>query len=146
MKRLTLRRVKETTVAARKTINIIHFCVWVFMRACAHARVSAGVCVRVCVCGCRGVGMCLRASSLTYSASNAYAPYFFAAPLAPTHFSTGSHKWHDFRKKVTEHKMCVLIFSITFVWNVSHTKTDSARYYDICEKSSCKVPVILIGL
>jgi len=29
--------------------------------------------------------------------------------------STLSHKRHDFRKKVTEHKMCVLIFSTTFV-------------------------------
>jgi hypothetical protein len=32
-----------------------------------------------------------------------------------TVFSTVSHKRHDFRKKVTEHKMCVLIFSTTFV-------------------------------
>jgi hypothetical protein len=26
------------------------------------------------------------------------------------YFSTLSHKWHDFRKKIIEHKMCVLIF------------------------------------
>jgi hypothetical protein len=32
-----------------------------------------------------------------------------------TNFSTLSHKRYDFRKKVTEHKMCVLIFSTTFV-------------------------------
>jgi len=31
------------------------------------------------------------------------------------YFSTLSHKLHDFRIKVTEHKMCVAIFSTTFV-------------------------------
>ena len=33
----------------------------------------------------------------------------------PTIFSALSHKRDDLRKKVTEHKMCVLIFSTTFV-------------------------------
>jgi len=31
------------------------------------------------------------------------------------YFPTLSHKRHDLRKKVTEHKMCVLIFCTTFV-------------------------------
>jgi hypothetical protein len=47
-------------------------------------------------------------------------------------FPTLSHKRYDFRKKVTEHKMCVLIFSTTFVWNISHSKKNSARYYHKC--------------
>ena len=32
----------------------------------------------------------------------------------------------------TEHKMCVLIFSTTFVWNISHSKENSAKYYHKC--------------
>jgi hypothetical protein len=39
----------------------------------------------------------------------------YLAPLAPPYFSTVSHKQHNFREKVTGHKMCVLIFSTTFV-------------------------------
>jgi len=35
--------------------------------------------------------------------------------LPPLHyFSTLSHKRYDFRKKITEHKMCVMIFSTKF--------------------------------
>jgi len=40
-----------------------------------------------------------------------------------------SHKWHDFREKnIIEHKMCVLIISTPFVWNISHSKKMWARY------------------
>jgi hypothetical protein len=47
-----------------------------------------------------------------------------------TIFPTVSHKRHDFRmKKVTEHKMCVLIFSTTFFWNTSHYNKKWARYH-----------------
>ena len=47
-------------------------------------------------------------------------------------FSTLSHKRHDFRKTVTEHKMCILIFSTTLVWKICHSEKNSARYYNKC--------------
>jgi hypothetical protein len=46
-------------------------------------------------------------------------------------------------KKVTEHKMCVLIFSTTFEWNISHSKNNWARYHKSISVS-CKVPIILV--
>jgi len=51
---------------------------------------------------------------------------------AVLYFSTLSHKRHDFRRKVIECKMCVLIFSTTFIWNISHSKNSSARYDRKC--------------
>ena len=53
-----------------------------------------------------------------------------SVPCPPLHyFPTLSHKRHDFRKKnIIEHKICVLIFSTTFVWNISHFTNNWARY------------------
>ena len=45
-----------------------------------------------------------------------------AACLALPYFSTIYDNQEDFQNEVTENKMCVLIFSNTFVWNVSHSK------------------------
>ena len=49
-----------------------------------------------------------------------------------TIFSTLANKWHDFRKKVTQCKMWVLIFSTTFIWNITHSKKKWARYDHKC--------------
>jgi hypothetical protein len=49
---------------------------------------------------------------------------FVACPGVP-YFSTLSHKRNDFLKKKIqgiERRMCVLIFSATFVLNISHSK------------------------
>ena len=62
---------------------------------------------------------------------NTHAPYCHLCP-APLYniFPTLSHKMHDFREKVTEHKLCVLIVSTTFVWKISHSNKKRAR----CDK------------
>jgi len=45
-------------------------------------------------------------------------------------------KKHDFQKKVTEYKMCVLTFSTTSVWNISHSKKNWVTYVkNICSSS-----------
>jgi hypothetical protein len=36
------------------------------------------------------------------------------------------------------------IFSTYFVWDISNTKKNWARYFHNCEKSLCKLPVILL--
>jgi len=43
---------------------------------------------------------------------------------AVQYFSKLSHKPKDFRKKNIEHKICVLIFSTTFVRKISHSKNN----------------------
>jgi hypothetical protein len=53
----------------------------------------------------------------------------YVACLALPYFSTLSHEGHDFRKEVIEHKMYVLISFTTFVWHISHSRKNSARYY-----------------
>jgi len=39
--------------------------------------------------------------------------------LVVSYLSTLFHEQQDFLRKVTEHKVCVFIFSNTFVWNIS---------------------------
>jgi hypothetical protein len=51
--------------------------------------------------------------------------------LVLPYFSTLSYK-ERFLKNVTKHKMCVLIFFITSVRNILHSKKNSGRYYHKC--------------
>jgi len=54
-----------------------------------------------------------------------------AACLAEPYFSTSSHKMVRFlrKKKIIEHKMCVLNLSTTLASNIFHSKRSAARYY-----------------
>ena len=70
--------------------------------------------VRVCVCVCARARVYV-ALLIQHATRMCHIVTSFVAPLAPPYFSTLSHKRHDFREKVIEHKMCVLIFSTTFV-------------------------------
>ena len=59
-------------------------------------------------------------------------------------FATLSHKRHDFRKNVTEHKMCVLIFSTNFSETfliLRRTERDMIKNLYRC---ACTVPVMLV--
>ena len=70
--------------------------------------------------------------SLSYPACKAVLSN--VAFLALQYFSTLPHKRHDFRRGggFVEHKMYVLIFSTTFVWNISQCKENSARCHHKC--------------
>ena len=83
-----------------------------FLSVCV--RVCGDEFTNVCVCGCvREYAFARVALLIQYGRLCAILP---AASLSPPHFSTLSHKRHDFRReKVTERKMRSLIFSKTFV-------------------------------
>jgi hypothetical protein len=71
--------------------------------------------------------------SLRYPACNAHAPYCYQWP-APLYniFPHYPRKGTIFEKNVTEYKMCVLISSTTFVWNILHSKNNWARCEEKC--------------
>jgi hypothetical protein len=48
------------------------------------------------------------------------------------YFPTLSHKRHNFRKTVAEHKMCVSSISTTYIWNIFHSKKKWPRYDQKC--------------
>jgi hypothetical protein len=64
--------------------------------------------------------------------------------LAVPYFSTLFHKRHDFQGKLTVHKMCVLIFSTSFVCNILILRRIQRSTMINVHRSSCQAPVILI--
>jgi len=68
--------------------------------------------------------------SLKYPASNAHAPYchLWPAPLCSIfpHYLTNSTIFE--KKRVTEHKMCVLVLWTDCVWYIANYRKSSVRY------------------
>jgi hypothetical protein len=84
--------------------------------------------------------------SLSYPACKAYASYYIGicgGYLAVRYFSSLSHKQHDFRKNVTEHKMCLLFFSVISVRIFLIQRGIERDIVISVHTSSCKVPIIL---
>ena len=84
--------------------------------------------------------------SIRYAACNAHAPYCHLWParlynIFPHYLINGT----IFGKKITELKMCVLIFYKTYVWNISHSNKKWAIYdKKNLQWSSCYVHAILV--
>ena len=80
-----------------------------------------------------------------YPACNAHAPYchLWPASLYNIFFPPLSHKRHDFRRKLIEHKTCVLaVYTIVFetffvLWRIDRDMIKNVRW------SSCKVPIVV---
>ena len=68
-----------------------------------------------------------------YPACKAHAHYYviFGLVILP-YISTLSHKRQEFRKKLTEQKVCTFISSRVFTWNISRSKNNSVRCYHKC--------------
>jgi hypothetical protein len=66
------------------------------------------------------------ACSLGYPTCNAHAPYCYLWPVWLYYILSIMPFFRD--KKATEPKICVLIFSTTFVLNISYSKKKWARY------------------
>ena len=115
----------------RKTVSIAYFaCLCVRVRARGEMRACFCICVsaRARACACSRVALLIQHTRYRH---------IVICGLWLHHII---RKRHDFRKKVTEHKMCILILSTTFIWSVSHYKKNSLRYCHKYEKPSCKVP------
>ena len=102
-------------------------CMYIVTLRCVHAAIVAvekqWVLHNLSVCFC----------SLRHPACNVCAPYCHLWP-GPLYIIFPHCLIHGtvIEKTVTEHKMWVLIFFTTFVWNISHSKKKWVRYNKIC--------------
>jgi hypothetical protein len=103
----------------------IHICVCVCL--CTRARVD--VLAQACACLLIQYATCRR---------------HIVCVMSPPYFSTLSRKPHNFREKVTEHIMCVLIFSTSFIRKISQSKKNFVTNVKSLHKSTCHFCHILM--
>ena len=109
-------------------------------RCCKGKAVSITYSVCVCVCVCVSVALVIQHAMRTHRIILSSVAY-----PAVLYFFTLSHKSHDIRKKVVEHKMCVLIFSTPFVKFFFLRRINRYAATNV-HWSSCEVPVIPVRL
>ena len=68
----------------------------------------------------------------------------YVTSLAPPYFRHYLIHGTIFGKKVTEHKMCVFIFSTNFTWNISDSRKIQRDIVTNVKTSSCNIPVMLV--
>jgi hypothetical protein len=103
-----LRRVRLSLLPSKSNKYYLMVCVCMRTRVCVRACGYPGA--WACACAYVHVALLIQHATLMRHIVTS-----FVAPPAPPYFSTLSHKWCDFRKNVIYYKMCVLIFSTTFV-------------------------------
>jgi hypothetical protein len=131
VRRLILMCVRVIFVTGKS--NEYYIFLWVSARACGSMR--------------RRVGVCMCACSLTYPACKAHAScYMVICGLSGSTIFFRHHLTNGtiFCKTLLNIKS-VSIYSTTSIWKISHSKKNLERYCHKGEKSSCKIPVILVG-
>ena len=97
-----------TVAVEMEELSLLHISLCVLVRVCLR---TCGCPVAwVCTCACVHVAFLIQHATHMRRIVTS-----FVAPQTPPPFSTSSHKRRDFREKMVENKMCVLISSTTFV-------------------------------
>jgi hypothetical protein len=128
----TLRSFRESLLPWKS--NTCYMCVCVCVRARSRTWERVGCPGEwACSCACARVALLIQ-----YAMCMRHIMKCFVAFLAPPHFSTLSHGRRDFRKKISEHKTCVLILSKAFLWN-------SDILSQMCKRLNVKYPLFYVG-
>jgi hypothetical protein len=104
-----------------------------FMQPFVRRKIKENYIFWVCVC------------RLRYLVCNAHAPYCNLWParlrnIFPPYPTNGT-----IFGKVVERKMRILIFAITYTWNIFHSQKNSTRYDHRCTVLNVKCPLLLSG-